>query len=102
MTERQPMSVSEMTESLTGFEEIAVEKHMHVDVYLDAETKPMKVLRALVFVDAVREGLTVPDAVKRAQEMPMKQVQDAFPDDDADDDLEDPITAAGEGEPATE
>lgn len=90
----QQINASEMVQSLTGFEEIAVEKHMGIDVYMDGETKPIKVLRAMVFVLKTRDGMDPKSAKQIAQEMPMGEVQDMF-EDEIEEDPEDPISVSG-------
>ena len=70
----EQISASEMVQSLTGFEEIAIEKTMHVDPYKDGEAKPIRVLRALVFVLELRKGLDTAAARQAAMDMPMSAV----------------------------
>lgn len=88
------MSVEEVMESLTGFDEIAMEKHMGIDVYTQAEAKPVVLMRALVFVLLRRGGQSDTDARQRVQEMSVKSVQEFFTDDD---ELmpDEPVTVAG-------
>jgi hypothetical protein len=88
------MTAEEMSNSLTGFDEIAIEKHMEMDIYMDAETKPVKALRSLVFIAKTREGLTAPDARQAALEMSMSQVNDFFAEDD-EPNPDEPVTEAG-------
>lgn len=76
------LTAEELSESLTGFDEIAIEQHMGIDVYADAERKPMKALRALVFVHRRREGDDDATAKQAALEMPLKAVQDYFAEDE--------------------
>ena len=97
MTEHTQISASEMVQSLTGFEEIAIEKHMGIDPYADGETKPLKVLRALLFVQATREGMTAPAAREHAMGLAMGAVQDRFVEEEEPEDLDpdEPETEAG-------
>lgn len=91
------ITASEMVQSLTGFEELAIERHMAVDPYADAERKPMAVMRALVFVLRKREGLKDADAREAAMSMPMGDLQNLFAEEEPELDPENPETAAGEG-----
>lgn len=90
-------SALETLNSLTGFEEIAIEKHLNIDPYADGERKPLKVLRALVFVLATRSGMDAPRAREHAMGMPMTEVNAQFSDEADDIDPEDPETEAGKG-----
>lgn len=90
------LSASALVDSLTGFEEIAIEKHMGIDPYVDGQTKPLRALRALLFVQGTREGLTAPEARQRAMEMPMSAVQDHFVEEEPEDlDPDNPDTETG-------
>lgn len=91
------ITASEMLQTLTGFEELAIEKHMGVDPYADGERKPLKVMRALTFVNATRQGLDAVKARQQAMDMPMSQVQEQFADEEPELDPENPETPAGEG-----
>lgn len=71
-------SALDVMNSLTGFEEIAIEQHMDIDPYLDGDAKPMKVMRALVFVLQVREGLTPQKAKDHALGLPLSELQTQF------------------------
>ncbi len=86
-------SVEEMTQSLTGFDEIAIEKHMGMDIYTDGETKPVMLLRSLVMVHKTRDGLSGPDARAAALGMKVSEVQDYFTESE---------TALPDTEPETE
>lgn len=90
-TSTSGLTFEEMSESITGFDEIAVEKHMEIDLYQDGERKPVKLVRALVFVHLRRQGISDTDAKDQVQGMTVKQVnayfdqnQDLDPDGDAD------------------
>lgn len=77
------LTAEEMSLSLTGFDEIAIEKHFEgFDIYADAERKPMKALRALVFVHRRREGDEDAEAKQAALDMPLGDVQDYFIEDE--------------------
>ena len=95
MTEQ--ITATEMVQSLTGFEELAIERYMAVDPYGDAERKPMAVMRALVFVLRKREGLKDAEAREAAMSMPMGELQTVFAEEEPELDPENPETPAGEG-----
>ena len=70
------MTIDEFVESLTGFDEIAIEKNFDgFDVYTQAETKSIRAMRAMAFVRFRREGQTDRDAFKAAQSLPLKDLQ---------------------------
>lgn len=91
------ITASEMVESLTGFEEIAIEKHMGIDPYADGERKPLKVMRALVFIRATRDGMDAAKAREHAMSLSMGQVQEQFADDEPEIDPDAPETEPGKG-----
>lgn len=91
------ISAGEFVQSLTGFEEIAIERHMGIDPYADGEAKPMKVMRALVFVQYTRDGVDPSTARQRAMDLTMHEVQERFEDEDPEIDEDSPETPSGEG-----
>lgn len=93
----EKMSATEMVQSLTGFEEVAIERHMGMDPYADAERKPMGVMRALVFVLRKREGMKDSEAREAAMSLPMGELQDLFAEETPELDPENPETPPGEG-----
>jgi hypothetical protein len=76
------MTAEEFAETLTGFEEIAIEKHMGLDVYTESKKKPVLAMRAMVFVDQTRQGLDAAAAKDAALGMTVKDVQSYFNEDD--------------------
>lgn len=110
------MSTSELTlneamESINGFDEIAIEKHMGYDIYTSDDKgsgvyreKPVLMIRCLVFVFQRRTGLNDADARKAAMEMTVKDVHDYFAEDPDEVDPDDPETDAGKDDtsPAVE
>ncbi|WP_395691799.1 hypothetical protein [Nocardioides sp.] len=90
-----PMTAEEMAESLTGFDEIAIEKHFGIDIYTDSETKGVKALRALVFVDLRRGGKSDDQAKQAAMEMALRDANTYFADDEPELDPEHPETPSG-------
>lgn len=104
MTSTSGLTAEEVTESITGFDEIAVDKHFGgFDLYTDAEAKPVVSLRALVFVHLRHNGMPDKDAHKTVMEMPLKAVHDYFEQDD-EANPSDPDTESGKGDsqPETE
>lgn len=85
------LSVSEMSESLTGFEEIAVSKAFGKEIGDLPGTQP---LRALVMVWHKRDGLDDSAAYQAAMNLSLKGCTGFF---DADDEINDdqPETPAG-------
>lgn len=78
------MTFEEMSESITGFDELAIEKHIGIDLYTDGQAKPVLMLRALVFVHLRRALNNDVEARKQVMEMTIKQVNgyfDAAPED---------------------
>lgn len=89
------MSTEEMLESLTGFEEIAIERAFSAEVMDLAKTKPTMFLRSLVFTHLVREGQDVNSAKQSAMELTLKASQGFF--EEAEEELmpDDPSTEPG-------
>lgn len=94
MTSTSGLSFEEMSESLTGFDEIAIEKHMGIDVYTDGERKPIWMLRSLIFVHQRRQGLNDVEAREAALAMRLGDCNEYFESDDEVDEDE-PETALG-------
>lgn len=103
------ITYDEMSEAVTGFDEIAVQKHMDMDLYTDGERRPIWLLRSLVFVHLRHQGATDTDAKEQVLGMPLREINDYFDSkpanaDDPDgidaQELEtpDPGTASGKGE----
>ncbi|WP_340540424.1 hypothetical protein [Nocardioides sp. GXZ039] len=85
---------AEMLQSLTGYEEIAIERAFGFDVYtgdhsIVAET------RAFVFVHKKREGMTDADAKKSVLEMSFKETRDYFDKPEPELDPDNPETESG-------
>lgn len=78
------VSVSEMSESITGFDEIAIERVMGVDLYAQDNQKPMMLMRSLVFVAFKREGLADHEAREKALSLSVKDINNFF-EEEADD-----------------
>lgn len=80
------MTVEEMVESLTGFDEIAIEKHFDgFDIYADGEGKGVRAMRALAFVWQRRQGSNDREALQIAQNLPFKDLSNYFAETESDD-----------------
>jgi len=92
-------TVNEVIDSLTGYEELAIEKAFGDEFY---DLSLVKRMRALAFVLAKRGGKNDADAKKAVMAMSQAQVTEAFSDEDddeGDDDLGiEPATEAGKGD----
>lgn len=96
---RTKITADEMTESLTGFDEIAIEKAFG-DVWETlANRRPSTFNRALIFVHFTREGQNANEARKAALTLTLGQTTSFFTDED--DDPEDE-TGKDEQPPASE
>lgn len=89
------MSVTEFADTLTGFDEIAIEKCLGIDPYQDGERKPVMLMRALVFVDRRRQGDADAQAREFALNLRASDVTDYFAAE-ADEPMPDePVSAEG-------
>lgn len=102
MPQKTTLTATEMQQSLTGLEELAIEKHMGVDPYSDGAAKPMRVMRALIFVMRKREGLSDQKAREAAMSLPMGELKKFFAEEVPELDPENPETPAGEGSAPSE
>jgi len=89
------VTASEMLESLTGFEEVAIGQHFGAEALELAEKKPTMLARALAFVHMTREGADAKTAKKRAMELTIKQSSDYFKADEDEPFPEEPVTDQG-------
>lgn len=97
-TNTSPLTIEEMGESLTGFEEIAISAHFNHTLSHLLEHNPTMGLRALIFTDVHRQGETnVQQSKTAAMELPLSAVMAYFADVEGDGDLDpdDPETEAG-------
>lgn len=86
-------TMTEVTDSLTGYDEIAITQQFDRDfaVLLDF---PTTLGRALIFILKRRDGLTDKEAKREVMNMRLGDVNDYFAEDP--DDVEDPDTTSGE------
>jgi len=98
-TNTSPMTIEEMGESLTGFEEIGISQHFNDTLSHLLDNNPTMGLRALIFTDVHRRGETNVQASKKAaMDLPLREVMAYFADDEGGEiDPEDPDTEAGKG-----
>ena len=95
-------TLNEILESMTGFDELAIDKHLGIDVFKIAASgeKALFLQRAMIFVNLRHSGVTDTDAYKQSMEMSVKQTQDYFEadtdiDPEGDEDSESGKGAAG-------
>jgi len=84
----------EMFESLTGYDEIAIAKSFDAEIGSLASKKPTMFLRALVFVDLRRQGISDADAKVAVLDYTLKTCKDYFAENREVDDNE-PVTDSG-------
>lgn len=106
MTATTPQEVhrvdaNEFIETLTGFDEIAIEKHFGSRWGTLAEQNPTMLLRALVFIEFRREGQSDPDAYKAALSLTLREAQDRFPDAEEEFTPDEPETEGGKDDSAS-
>lgn len=90
------MTIEEMVESLTGFDEIAIEKHFDgFDIYAGGEKKAVRAMRVLAFVWHRRQGANDREALQTVQNLPFKAVSDYWLDTEEEIDPDQPDTASG-------
>lgn len=80
--------IDEFVQSLTGYDEIAINKAFGVDWTVLMESQPTTFSRALVFTDLRHQGKTDTESKKTCMEMSIKQVGEYFPQTDAADELD--------------
>lgn len=103
---KSEMGMNEFTETMTGHEELAVERLFGVDPYTLLETNPPRATRAMIYVHQLRhlKGLDIKSpetkAYAAAMDMPLRAAAEFWPDDVEEPDDEQPVTAAGEGDSA--
>lgn len=94
-TYRCDLTVEEMMGSLTGFDEIAIEKAFGTEVLALADHKPLQYVRALIFVDRRRSGRKDTDAFKDAQDLTLDEVNEGYFTPDVEPTPEEPVTDQG-------
>lgn len=89
----------EVTESLNGFDEIAIEQAFGRD--LD-DLNGRHYLRALIFIMKRRDGVDVVKAKRAAMEVPIKELGDHFAEEEEEVFEDEPETEQGKGGSAPE
>lgn len=92
-------SADEVFESLTGFEEIAIASRFGASITKLANDNETIFMRALLFTELVRGGVTAVDAHKHAMLLTIGKVKAFFADED-DVVPGDPDSESGKGEPS--
>lgn len=93
----------EMAESLTGFDQIAVKNRFGKDPFQFGEDEGPTFVRALVFVQKRRDGMSDDDAYDHAMNLPVGALKDAFLEDEPDlSELGGPVPPSGEGSAPSE
>lgn len=93
-------TITEAMGAVTGFDELAVEKHFGADLLDMAEHKPRMATRACVFINLRHNGATDRDAYQQVMEMTSGALEDYFEDDPEEVDEDEPETEAGKGREA--
>jgi hypothetical protein len=88
------LTATEVSTSLTGFDELAIAKAFGADITAFSE-RPVMFLRALMFVVERRGGAKDAEAYRTVMEATAGQVDAYFPDETPDLDPEDPDTDQG-------
>lgn len=89
------ITIEEVMESLTGFDEIAIANHFGAEWMELAEKRPTAYSRALVFVHKRRQGLNDHEAKQAALEMPLRDVTSYFKEDEPEIFPDEPVTETG-------
>lgn len=90
-------TVSEAMNSVTGFDELAVEKHFGFDLYQIADEKPLMSVRSMIFVDLRHQGVADKEAHEKALSMTLGEVEAYFEDEPEDAMPDDPDSESGKG-----
>lgn len=91
-------SVDELIESMNGFEEMAIDKAFGAEIYDLLATKPIRGLRACLFLVKKREGLNDVQAHQAAMATSLKNLNEQFEYVEEDEDIEDPKDSEPESE----
>lgn len=92
------LTIDEATGTLTGYEEIGIERHFGKPWMTLAEAEPMTLVRALIFTIGTREGANAPEAKDQAMRMTLAEVMAYFtPDEDDRDPLEEEESDSEQG-----
>ena len=89
------ITIEEITESLTGFDELAIAKFFGMEWMALGETRPTALSRALIFVHKRREGAKDADAYQQAMSLTLGETTEYFADDADEMDPDDPDSESG-------
>lgn len=81
-------TANEISESLTGFDEIAIKQHFGGTIRDLSKEDPTQYMRSLVFIIERRGGKKDPDAYHAAQSMSLAEIGSRFGDSNADEDFD--------------
>jgi hypothetical protein len=90
-------TISEVMESLNGFEEIAISERFGASIGKLADVNETLFMRALVFTDMTRAGMTPGEARNAAMRMRLGEVKNWHLPDDDDVMPDDPDSESGKG-----
>lgn len=88
-------TITEISESLTGYDEIAIESNFGLNVYGGDEGKSMVLMRAMAFVHFLREGMKNSEAKNAAMSLTAKQVSEFFAEEPDEVMPDQPVTEPG-------
>jgi hypothetical protein len=94
------VTLTELLESVTGFDEIAVEQQFGIDLYVGNDAHPMKVARAAVFIHKIHQQTPAPEARKYALGLTTNEVESYFLPEPEEPVAHEPVTDVGKDEPA--
>lgn len=100
--EKTKIDVNELIESINGYEEIAVEKAFGDEPMTLLQLKPIRGLRACLFIVKKREGLNDLKAHQFAMATNLKNLNEMFEYEEEDDDAEEEVISPKESEPESE
>lgn len=74
--------------SVNGYDEIAIARFFNAEL-TELQDKPLRAIRAMVFIAERRNGASDKDAYKAAMTLTQSEAADYFPDDPTDDETPD-------------
>lgn len=96
------LDLADLLNSLTGYEEIAVEQKFGADPYTLLTTNVIKCMRAGAMIVHKRQGLKDGDAYKAAMSLTSKELDAFFPDSEDEPLPDEPVTEAGKDDSASD
>lgn len=86
---------NEMLDSLTGYEELAIQSGFDADINTLINTHATFAVRACIAVDLARQGSTAAEAKKAAMSLTLTEVNAYFREDVEEPFPEEPVTESG-------